>query len=183
MTIPETISKHRLESSRGIQAMRPSPAWNWRLACVALGTLAVAMSSDVARSHGMGVKSGYVCPYGQVYLCFNGACACYESEKQSKTGKRQKALKRVTNPCGVEPCSPGAAGKSRSSAIDRLGGGTAAAPSGGAGGGGGSAAKSSAGGGASSAPGGGSSAPNIGTNTFMKSGGTSPGQGQSPGLR
>lgn len=37
-------------------------------------------SSDGKYCHcplGFGVKSGYVCPYGQSFLCFNGFCACY----------------------------------------------------------------------------------------------------------
>jgi hypothetical protein len=83
----------------------------WRLSCLATGLLAVAMSSDIAHSRGMGLKSGYVCPYGYDFRCFNGACNCYEDADQTKAKrdfiKRQKALKRVTNPCGTEPCSPG----------------------------------------------------------------------------
>jgi hypothetical protein len=72
---------------------------------------------------------------------------------------------------------------SSNSAMDRLGGGgSGGAPSGDRQSGGGAAARPSAGGGASSAPGGGSSAPNIGRNTIMEPGGTSPGQ-RGPGLR
>jgi hypothetical protein len=74
-------------------------------------------------------------------------------------------------------------GGSSTSAMDRLGGGgTGGAPSAGGGQSGGrSAPKPSAGGGASSeTPSG--RAPNIGTNTIMQPGGTTPG-GRSPGLR
>jgi hypothetical protein len=72
---------------------------------------------------------------------------------------------------------------SSTSAMDRLGGGgMGGAPSGGGQSGERSAPRPSAGGGASSeTPSG--RAPNIGINTIMKPGGTSPGQGQSPGLR
>ena len=90
-----------------------------------------------------------------------------DSDKAQPSGARQRT------PSG-----------SSNSAMDRLGGGgSGGASSGDRQSGGGSAARPSGGGGASSAPAGGSSAPNIGTNTFMKPGGTSPGQGQSPGLR
>jgi hypothetical protein len=166
---------------------RHSSVSKWGLAYVAylaLGTLAAAMSPDVARSHGFGGKSGVVCPYGHVFQCLMTYCACYETEEQKKAGKRQKALKRVTNPCRAEPCSPGASRRSSSSAMDRLGGrGMSPAASRGGQTGGGSAARPSGGGTSSSAPGGGSPAPNIGTNTIMRPGGSTPGQRQSPGLR
>jgi hypothetical protein len=183
MTIPRTrpASLGRTHSRRHSSVSIWRPAY---LACLALGTLAVAMSPEVARSHGIGVKSGVVCGYGQVFLCFNGACACYETEEQKKAVKRWKALKRVTNPCGAEPCSPGASRGSSSSAMDRLGGrGVSSAASRGGQTGGGSAARPSGGGTSSAATGGGSSAPNIGTNNIMRPVGSTPAQSQSPGLR
>jgi hypothetical protein len=169
----------------------------WRLSCLATGLLAVAMSSDIAHSRGMGLKSGYVCPYGYDFRCFNGACNCYEDADQTKAKrdfiKRQKALKRVTNPCGTEPCSPGnksqpssdrrrspESGGSSSSAIDRLGGGgTVPSPSGGIRSGGGAATRSTAGGSASSGT------PGSSSSTMDPRGisRTSPMFGPSPGLR
>jgi hypothetical protein len=114
MTIPNTDPQGPHETP----ARRHWSVSKWGVACMAIGVLAVAMSSDVARSHGFGVKSGYVCPYGQVFLCFNGACNCYyENSEQTKANResirRQKALKRVTNPCRTEPCSPGGVLKSQ----------------------------------------------------------------------
>lgn len=37
----------------------------------------VQPTQTIAPAHGLGVKSGVVCPYGKQYLCFATYCGCY----------------------------------------------------------------------------------------------------------